>query len=72
MSFSFELNKYKQHNGESINEDCIEKALIQHLVDTMGYKYRSDIKNQDQLKKNFRENIERLNNYSFYDNDFNL
>lgn len=71
MDFLSELNKYKLHSGKSIDEDCIEKALIEHLK-SLGYIYRDDIKSYDKLKYNFRENIEKLNNYKFDNDEFDL
>ncbi len=71
MMFEKEYKEYLESKGK-VSEDTIEKALIYHLVNNLGYTYREDIKEEFQLKQNFREHYERLNNFKFDDNDFEI
>lgn len=70
MLFTKEFNDYRDSKGKPINEECVEKALIHYLTNFLGYTYKEDIKDHSQLKNNFRKQIERLNNYSFQNNEF--
>lgn len=56
----------------SITEECIENALIYHLINKLNYTYREDIKDSLQLKQNFREKYEKLNSYKFDDKEFEM
>lgn len=70
MIFFQEYNNYKNSKNE-INEEKIEKALIHHLIYNLGYKFRENIKDSNQLKNNFKYHYERLNNDKFDEKDFN-
>lgn len=54
----------------SISEQVIEEALIYHLVDKLGFTYNTEIKSSDDLKINFKNRIEKLNNFTLTDSEF--
>lgn len=54
----------------SISEQVIEEALIYHLVGKLGYTYNIEIKSSDDLKNNFKKQIEKLNNFILTDLEF--
>ena len=58
------------NSKSSITEECIENALIYHLINELNYTYREDIKDSFQLKQNFREKYEELNSHEFDDKEF--
>ena len=61
------------NSKSSITEECIENALIYHLINELNYTYREDIKDSFQLKQNFREKYEKLNYpYKFDDKEFEM
>ena len=60
------------NSKSSITEECIENALIYHLINKLDYTYREDIKDSFQLKQNFREKYEKLNSYKFDDKEFEM
>ncbi len=64
--------EYQQYlnSDKTPGEDCTEKALIHHLVNVLGYTYRNDIKDSNQLKQNFKKHFERLNNDTIDDKQF--
>ena len=55
------LDKYQ-------SEADLEKEFIEKLV-SQGYEYASHIKNEKELLKNLRIQIEKLNDYKFSDNE---
>lgn len=71
MRMKYFYDKYLKSKS-SINEECIENALIYHLSNNLNYVYREDIKDYSQLKSNFREKYEKLNSYKFNDKEFDL
>ncbi len=50
-------------------EPQIEKSFIEKLV-SLGYVYRSDIKDRNDLEKNFKEHFQRLNRVKLSDAEF--
>jgi len=50
------------------SEADLEKEFIEKLV-SQGYEYASHIKNEKELLKNLRIQIEKLNDYKFSDNE---
>lgn len=51
------------------SEADLEKEFIEKLV-SQGYEYASHIKNEKELLKNLRIQIEKLNDYKFSDNEW--
>ncbi len=66
------LEKYEkidQVNEPYQNEYNLERAFIKDL-EALGYEYAKEIKNHDALLKNLRVQIEKLNNISFSDGEW--
>lgn len=70
------LNKFKNslskylNSTNGVSEQIIEEALIFHLVNNLHYTYNEKIITDSDLKLNFREKIEKLNNYKLTDKEF--
>ncbi len=71
MLTKFEKSLYQYENKKSgVSEQIIEEALIAHLVKNLNYTYNNKIVTDQDLKSNFREKIEKLNNYKLTDKEF--
>lgn len=57
------INKFYESESE------LERKFIEKLV-SLNYEYRSDIKDEDDLIKNLRVQIEKLNNIKFNDHEW--
>lgn len=64
-----EFYKYLK-SSKTPSEDVLEKALIHFLIKENNYKYRPDITDSSQLKQNFRNHFERLNDIKIEDSEF--
>ena len=69
-------NMFKKEYEQFLNsnyvpsEECLEKALIYYLVNNLGFVYREDIKTSNQLKSNFKNHFEKLNNSNIPNEQF--
>ena len=71
MLKKFEESLSKYLNSEQVvSEGVLEEALISHLVNNLGYKYNDKIVSEKDLKNNFKEKIEKLNNYKLTNKEF--
>ncbi|MYJ86834.1 MAG: type I restriction endonuclease subunit R [Rhodobacteraceae bacterium] len=60
----------QDNNKHSTPEQVLEEDLVNKLHNDLNYVYRSDIRNREELEKNFREKFEALNKVKLTDNEF--
>ncbi|MGX9358666.1 type I restriction endonuclease subunit R [Mycoplasma sp. 128] len=77
----FETNKntivgeYKptiNNKNRSFSEESTLENFLIEMLENQGYEYASEIKNEEQLLANLRNQIEKLNNTKFSDQEWNI
>lgn len=66
------LSKYepiRKRRGAYQTEEELEESFIK-ILSNQGYEHREDIKTSEALIENLREQLEKLNNYTFSDNEW--
>ena len=65
----FNPEDYLTRSSSYQTESQLEEAFITQLA-KQGYEYRTDINDNETLKSNIRQQLEKINNYTFSDNDW--